>query len=191
MWNFFPRIAEMLALFLSCSSTAWTLPSVSVQRAHAPLQRRQLCEGAIALGMGLLLRPVRVSAEAAPLTSSQMLTVGQYLVDLREARRGCELLKPDLELQEESAYAAVRIALRKPPIAGIRKAANKIVLQLDGGSLKSTKEKQYEAIKDSLGALDDACRPGMDRSVDTLALLSRLEVQLDAFIDGFGIAAAP
>lgn len=156
------------------------------------VSRRRACAAAgAAVGLALVGSGTATAAEPT-LTASQLLTVGQYLVDLREARGGLTLVAPLFDKQEEESYEAVRIALRKPPVSGIRKAASKVINELADGELKKSKESQYKAIKDSLGALDDACRPGVDRSkFGYKAEVERLEGLLDAFSRDLGVSPDP
>ena len=128
-----------------------------------------------------------------PVSASKLLTIGQYLVDVKEARQGVKPLLPLVQSPGPSSTDCerLRMELRKPPLQGIRKACNKCILQLEEGSpLRATKETQYTAIKKSLASVDDACREGVDRSqLDLPAMLATLGEQLKEFETGFGIAA--
>merc|ERR1712066_1197671 len=119
----------------------------------------------------------------------KMLTIGQYLVDLKEARLGLKPLVPLVESASPKDCEQFRVELRKPPLQGIRKACSKALFQLDEKSaLRASKEQQYTDIKKSLGLLDDACREGVDRSgKDLPGMLSTLGDQIAAFESGFGI----
>ena len=79
--------------------------------------------------------------------------------------------------------------MHRRPCFAVRKATSKTILQLDDGSaLKKTKEKQYEDIKTSLAALDDACRDGVDRTkLDVPGMVVTFGDRLAAFEDGFGV----
>lgn len=147
--------------------------------------RRAACLGLAALPV--LLRPRAALAEPPALTPSQMLTAGQYLNEVKDARRGLSELRP---LLEGESYEAVRTSLRKPPLNGIRKACSKLLLLLaDGSPLRKQKTATYEAIKVSLGVLDDGCRPDVAARPDLLAELAKLDAGLDRFSDGFGVSA--
>eukprot|EP00316_Scyphosphaera_apsteinii_P016946 CAMPEP_0119311440 /NCGR_PEP_ID=MMETSP1333-20130426/22424_1 /TAXON_ID=418940 /ORGANISM="Scyphosphaera apsteinii, Strain RCC1455" /LENGTH=183 /DNA_ID=CAMNT_0007315809 /DNA_START=34 /DNA_END=585 /DNA_ORIENTATION=- len=119
-------------------------------------------------------------------TPARLLTIGEYLVDIREARRALEQLQPLIELDTNAGKEAVRIGLRKTPVNGIRKACSKVLVQLDGSSLQAAKQAEYDAIKGSIAVLDDGCRPTSTQSSDGLvAELQRLEGLLDQFANGF------
>lgn len=160
-----------------------------------PLHRRQACQtAAAALGGALLAGPTfTYPAQAEELGASVKLTIGQYLVDLREARRGLKLLVPLLESGSDDDCLQLRQELRKQPIFGIRKAATKVLAQLDEKSeLRVVKEQQYQDIKKSLTLVDDACRERVDRSaMDTVGMLNTLGDQIQAFETGFGIGVQP
>ena len=47
---------------------------------------------------------------------------------------------------------------------------------------------QNERIKRTLGELDDGCRPDLKSRPDLLAMVVKLESDLDVFVEGFGIA---
>merc|ERR1712006_83251 len=100
------------------------------------------------------------AAADTPTSASKLLTINQYLVDIRESRQGLQRLVPLLESASAKDCEAFRVELRKPPFSGIRKAASKVILQLDESSVRSSKEKQYAEIKKSLALLDDSCRDG-------------------------------
>ena len=124
---------------------------------------------------------------AAPLTPSQMLTAGEYIREIREARRGFDEIVPLLELQEPRGFEAARIAIRKPPISGIRKPCTKLIALLEEGSIKKSREAKYEAIKKGLERLDGGCRPDADRTViDVVQEVRTLQENLDMFTQGLG-----
>eukprot|EP00966_Prymnesium_polylepis_P182667 4232200-Prymnesium_polylepis.1 len=171
------RLLCSLALLLGAE--ALSMPSRPTQR------RRDACNGAAALLVGgAVSRPRAASAaQLAGVSPSKMLTIGQYLEDLREARLGLKLLVPLVEGASASDCEEIRQGLRKPPVQNVRKAASKSIMQLDEKSqLRTTKDAQYTAIKKSLGALDDACRDGVDRSkLDLPGMLATLSDQIAAF----------
>ena len=113
--------------------------------------------------------------------------------DLRAARSALQTeITPLLELKEDRGYEATRVTIRKPPINGIRKAASKVVKLLEeNGNAEFAKEKNkvYDSIKASLGAIDDGCRPDLARRPDLLGLLGKLVSDLDEFGKGLGIEA--
>ena len=151
-----------------------------------PLGRRAVLSALPAFA--LPLAPLPALADGGELTASQLLTVKEYLTDLREARRGLEEVRPLLELKEDRGYEATRITIRKAPVNSIRKACSKTLTTLDKNSaLFKTKTAQYEQIKVGLGALDDACRPDLANRPDALPLLDKLEASLDEFGKGLGI----
>merc|ERR1712032_494556 len=129
-------------------------------------------------------------ALADPFSTARILTIGEYLNDVRDARRGLEDLQPLLERGSQNDNEAVRMALRKPPVSGIRKACSKVLIQLEGGGspLLRAKQADYEKVKVALGALDDGCRNGAGKSAeDNISELMILEESLDEFITGLKI----
>ncbi len=125
---------------------------------------------------------------ASAISPSRLLTVRQYLGDVKEARRGLDKLAPLIQdpLTSDNKLQA-RGVLRKPPTNGVRKACTKILDALEPGTpLIVKKTQQYDAIKQSLGALDDGLRETSSlSSVELLAQLDSLESAFDAFSDGF------
>lgn len=80
----------------------------------------------------------------------------------------------------------MRVELRKPPANGIRKAASKVLIQLDGTELYAEKNNQYERIKLSLTALDDGCRPTSAALPDAMVQeADKLASLLEEFGRGF------
>lgn len=152
-------------------------------RARHSASRRAVCLG----GAVALCHPTQ-SVHAAVLTASAALTAGPYLNDVKAARRGLDEVKPLLELEEARGYEAVRVAIRKPPVSGIRKACSK-VLQLLPEKSEALKEKTkiYDAIKKDLEAIDNGCRPDVEKRPDLPALLARLQTELDAFGEGLAV----
>ena len=239
--------ALLLLLSLAPRADALSMPS------RRTTSRRQACHAAAALGSTALLGPLASFADEPkmpPISASKMLSIGQYLSDVKESRL---FLKSTIEEMATSDCYQVRRELRKPPLresasagvrafaiarpltlrvhntrdhahhraqmpdctrtrvhdaaharqlrlrpelthglramaSAVRKATSKVVGQLDdGSSLKKTKEKQYEDIKLSLAALDDACRDGVDRSkLDMPRIVTTFEDRLAAFESGFG-----
>lgn len=177
-------------------ATPVSLPSVSARSSQPVLVvRRDACGlGAAAALWAGIGAPSSTAAAAPPLTGSQLLTAGEYLNDLRAARGALtKEITPLLELKEDRGYEATRVTIRKPPINGIRKAASKVVKLLeDNGNAELAKEKNkvYDAIKVSLGAIDDGCRPDLAKRPDLLGLLGKLVADLESFEKGLGIEAA-
>ena len=131
-------------------------------------------------------------ADAPPVSSSAMLTVGQWIGDVRGARKGLEEMKPLLELGEESGNEAVRLGLRKPPVNAIRKACSKVLIELEGSSLAPSKQKVYDDVKLSLGRLDEMARPGLQTPpAEAVQELGRLEALLDSFAAGLAPPPPP
>jgi len=203
--EFVPLFAslEMSAILLFAAAAAWSSPTrceLNPQRSEAlrhpepwatiassrgPLSRRAVltaAAAAAAAGVGGL--PLAVTADEPPLTGSQMLTASEYLTSLREARRGLEALRPLLARNDDAGYEAVRVELRKPPVNGIRKAASKLVALLPEGDYRKKRDAQYDAIKKTLGSIDDGCRPEAKRD-DLPGQLTMLEDDLDTFTAGY------
>lgn len=106
------------------------------------------------------------------LTPSAELTAREFLVDVREARRGLVDVEP---LVESGSFKDVRLALRAAPISGIRKACSKIIRQMSEGSpLQKAKTAEYEAIKTSLGTIDEACKPEKEKETVPADLLKEV-----------------
>merc|ERR1712087_8310 len=127
-------------------------------------------------------RSAHAGSAADELSGSKALTIGQYMSDVREVRRGLEELQSLLELGEERGNEAFRIALRKPPVSGLRKACSKVLIELDGTSMASSKQRIYTDMKASLAALDDGARPGLKKKpAEMVAELNKLESLLDTF----------
>lgn len=167
---------------------------IGIEAFSMPMQRRQACRTAVAFGGALLAgSSFSRAAEANELGASVKLTIGQYLVDLREARFRLKPLIPLVQSGSSSSCKEFRVELRKDPLSGIRKACSKILLQLDEKSeLRALKERQYEDIKKSLALVDDACRESVDRSkMDLVGMVTKLSDDIRAFEDGFGISVAP
>ena len=187
MLNAACRVA--LSLLLCDHTAALRLPPATTGTRSSPIDRRQFCISAFsgALAVGAVPRSLRAADE--PLSASTMLTVGQYLNDLREARRGCERVAPYLEQNDENGYEAARRELRKPPISGIRKAASKALKELnDGTSLKGLKEKQYEGIKAALGA--DEVAVSLDELEQKMRHHEQTVFMLSEYIDTKGAETA-
>ena len=147
---------------------------------------------AVLAALPIAIAPLYARAEvASPLTASQMLTAGQWLNDIKAARRGLDEVRPLLEMNEDRGYEAVRVTVRKAPVNGIRKACSKILQLLPENSpaLKA-KTKLYENIKKTLGELDDGARPDVKPRPDLMKLLTQLQADLDEFAAGLGISAA-
>ena len=193
----------MSAIHLLAAAAAWSSPTrceLNPQRSEAlrhpepratiassrgPLSRRAVltaAAAAAAAAVGGL--PLAVTADEPPLTGSQMLTASEYLTSLREARRGLEALRPLLARNDDAGYEAVRVELRKPPVNGIRKAASKLVALLPEGDYRKKRDAQYDAIKKTLGSIDDGCRPEAKRD-DLPGQLTMLEDDLDTFTAGY------
>lgn len=179
-WMAPPPIARRVSSTAAASDVASPLQ-------HAFGRRAVLSTAGIALGSILSSSGSlpAAAAEEAPLTGSQLLTAGEYLRDLRDARKGLDALKPLLEENTDSGYEKARLELRKPPVSGIRKAASKLITLLPDGSYKKTRDAQYTAIKASLGAIDDGCRPEAKRG-DLLAELAKMQENMDLFTAGYG-----
>ena len=120
-----------------------------------------------------------------------MLTAGQYLNDIKAARRGLDDVAPLIVRDSTEGFEAARITIRKEPVNGIRKACSKIIMLLPEGSAgRKEKDKIYESIKKNLETLDNGMRPEAKERPDNLALLKTVQMELDAFSEGLGIAAA-
>ena len=120
-----------------------------------------------------------------------MLTAGQYLNDIKAARKGLDDFKPLLALNEDRGYEAVRVELRKAPVSGIRKACSKLITLLpEGSATAKAKTKIYDDIKKELGQLDDGCREGVSSRPDLLAIVEAMQANLDAMGTGLGVTAA-
>lgn len=156
-----------------------------------PLATRRAVLATAASALPLVVQPHAVHALAvapvAGLSGSQMLTVGEYIQDIREARRGLEPIRSLLELQEERSFEAARIELRKPPVNNIRKPVSKTLGLLEAGPFKSAREAEYELVKKQLTVVDDLCRPGTDadKRRSAPAELTALEDALDRFSSAF------
>jgi len=149
-------------------------------------RRAALLNGATALGALLAVPPP--AAHAAELSTSRMLSVREYVVELKAARRSCEDLRPLLEEKSTGGYEAARVLLRKQPLFGIRKACYKVLQVLDGDAERlKVKTKAYDEVKAALDAVDIGCKRGFDDSSkkpDLLPELARLEASLDGFVAG-------
>ena len=143
-------------------------------RASAMVDRRAFLSGATAAA---LFTAAPHAATATTLTLSGLmpsaeLTAREFLVDVREARRGLVDVEP---LVESGSFKDVRLALRAAPISGIRKACSKIIRQMNEGSpLQKAKTAEYEAIKTSLGAIDEACKPEKEKETVPADLLKEV-----------------
>merc|ERR1712087_41073 len=91
-------------------------------------------------------RSAHAGSAADELSGSKALTIGQYMSDVREVRRGLEELQSLLELGEERGNEAFRIALRKPPVSGLRKACSKVLIELDDGAKPGLPQKPAELV---------------------------------------------
>ena len=152
-----------------------------------PMHRRAVLATTAAAAFSLAPPPLAARAvAAAPLTDSQMLTARQYLVDIAEARRGVEKLRPLLERQDEAGYESLRVELRKPPVFNLRKAVSKVLGALDDGPFKKARVAEYETMKRQLGLVDDLCRP--DVPADKRKALGQELTLLGAAMDDFGAA---
>merc|ERR1712087_383298 len=130
----------------------------------------------------VMVRSAHAGSAMDELSGAKALTIGQYMSQVREARRGLEELQTLLELGEERGNEAFRIALRKPPVSGLRKACSKVILELEGASMASSKQRIYTDMKASLAALDDGARPGLQKKpAEMVAELNKLESLLDTF----------
>ena len=167
----------------------------AVARSALPVAvaRREACWLGVATAATALGR-LPVSAAEAPLTASQLLTVGEYVNSLSSAQKSIKAdLTPLLEIGEDRGYEAARITLRKPPMNGIRKACSKVVKLLEdngASAVAAEKNKIYDSIKRSLAVIDDGCRPELASRPDFAAELAQLEKDLSAFRDGLGVAPA-
>jgi len=183
------RVAATIALG---SAVPWQAPRAAVQMSCTPtdgVSRRIV----LALLLPTIAPLPAWSETTSPLTPSAMLTAGQYLNDLRSARRGLDEVRPLLELNEDRGWEAARISIRKPPIALIRKACSKIIQLLPEGSIAAKAKAQiYATIKQDLEDFDNGCRPSdqVKSRPDVLALLGKLQTDLDDFSSGLGIQAA-
>merc|ERR1719181_2112535 len=101
---------------------------------------------------------------AAQLSPAQLLSVGQYIPDLRDARRALDGVRLLAERDDERGYEEVRQALLTVPINGIRKAASKVLKEIKDDGYRAQRTAQYETIKQYLTVIDDKARPGADRS---------------------------
>lgn len=156
-------------------------------------RRAALLNGAAALGALLAVPPPAV--HAAELTTSRMLSVREYVVELKAARRSCEEMRPLLEEKSTGGYEAARVSMRKGPLFGIRKACYKVLQVLDGDTERlKAKTKAYDEVKAALSALDLGCKLGFDdpsKKPDLLPELARLEASLDSFVDGLSPPPLP
>ena len=121
-------------------------------------------------------------------TPSKLLSIGEYVRDLDDARKGVDALAP-LTIDPANRCEDVRVALRKPLVNGIRKACSKVLLQLeDNASLLAAKTRSYEAVKVEIGNLDEACR-GVDSTAKvappTAADLSNRVAALSRSLEDF------
>lgn len=172
---------------------ATVVPTRTRECVPVAVARRDVCWlGAACTAAAFGIVPT-ASATDGPLTSSQLLTVGEYINSLDSCKKAVKNdLKPLLDLGEDRGYEAARIQLRKEPLNGIRKSCSKVIKLLeDNGSTAVAKEKDaiYSSIKKALAVIDDGCRPDATRP-DFNAQLAQLESDLDAFGKGLGIAAA-
>lgn len=150
-------MSHLVCVAVSCLSLSG--PARPWNERPAVLSRRAAVTTAASATLAFAATAAPVQAVTlAGVSPSKMLTIGQYLNDVRSARAGILELKPLLE-KGTSGYEQVRVELRKPPANGIRKAASKVLIQLDGTELYAEKNEQYESIKLSLAALDNGCRP--------------------------------
>lgn len=194
----------MLARLLPDAAAAIAAPPMMPQRCISPVlslpshasplyaSRRAVFGTLLPVALATLASPSSTAAVDAPaLTPSAMLTAGQYLNDIKQARNGLEEVRPLISLNEERGYEATRITIRKPPVNGIRKACSKLLTLLDEKSATyKAKSQLYDAIKLDLGALDDGCRPDLKTRPDLLALVTKLQSDLDEFGSGLGVSAA-
>ena len=136
-----------MSSFVSLALLSMCLPAALCLRPGGTVtfSRRALVSG---LTHGSVL--ISQSAEAEPFSKARLLTIGakrisrpsggaarqsydggcagEYLGDVKDARRGLEDLQPLLERSTDSGNEAVRIALRKAPVSGIRKACSKVLV---------------------------------------------------------------
>jgi len=175
----------MSAVLFAASLLAWTNPAVLPREEIRPaVSRRFAVASAASAAFAAAVMPGH-AATLPGITPSKMLTIGQYLNDVRDARAGVLTLPPLLETGTPG-FEKVRVELRKPPANGIRKAASKVLTQLEGTELYSAKSALYEGIKASLSALDDGCRVGtVATPAEMVAEAEKLAALLDTFGNGF------
>ena len=94
---------------------------------------------------------------------------------------------PLLEKRDSRGYEEARLALRTPPINGIRKAASKILIVLEGDERLAGKAKDYDAAKVALGKLDAGCKEAFEqnKTPDLLPIVGELQASIDSLISGF------
>lgn len=150
-----------------------------------PRLDRRTVLAAASVGVAALSAPPLPAVADAGLTASQMLTAGEYIRDIKDAVRGLEDVRPLLEMKTDAGYEAARIALRKPPVNGIRKPCTKLLALLPEGAERQGRTAKYELVKKGLETIDTKCRPDIDRAgVDLLKELSLLEDNLTALTSG-------
>jgi hypothetical protein len=139
-----------------------------------------------ALPIAAVALPMTTDAALASMTPARKITAGPLLDDIKAARRGLEDVRPLIELNEAKGYDAARIAFRKEPLNGIRKACTYLIMLLPKGSDElSEKTKLYETIKTGIQEFDDGCRPDTETRPDLQGMLSTLSANLEAFAVGF------
>ena len=183
------RAADTIMRVAFTIVTATMLSIASSFSLKAPqLDRRTLLAACVPAAF---VSPLPAFADAPLLTPSAMLTAGQYLNDIKAARRGLDDVAPLIVRDSTEGFEAARITIRKEPVNGIRKACSKIIMLLPEGSAgRKEKDKIYESIKKNLETLDNGMRPEAKERPDNLALLKTVQMELDAFSEGLGIAAA-
>eukprot|EP00967_Tisochrysis_lutea_P109064 scaffold169390_cov31-Tisochrysis_lutea.AAC.5 len=161
----------------------------NIDRPEILTRRFALVSAVSVLSLVPALRPVHAGTLPG-VSPSKLLTIGEYLNDIRSARAGVLGLTPLLETGQQG-YERARVELRKPPSNGIRKAATKILLQLEGTELYEVKIAQYDKIKTSLAALDDGCRPSSGtQPAAMVGEAEKLAALLQEFGEGFPVKDA-
>ena len=190
-------MASLLFLLAATPSLLVPPPLTTSSKPAPPLlldRRAALSSLGGALAAAITLPVASAHAAGAALTPSAMLTAGQWLNDLKSASKGLESIPPLLERGDDPAYEAIRIAIRKAPVNGIRKACSKIILLVkDGGDKKllAEKEELYASIKVGLEALDIGSRPAEEGRTrpDLQKILSKLQDDVAAFGKDLGVVA--
>ena len=167
-------------------------PAASGQ--HTTWSRRAVC----ALPLVLPLAATAATA-STPLTASRQFSVREYVLDLKSARRGLDELTPLLERREVKGYEEARFLLRKPPVNGVRKAASKVLIVLEGDKERlPAKTKDYDDIKIAFGKLDDGCKVAIESAMtkepatpDLIPALDELKAGIDRFVSGFELPKPP
>merc|ERR1719310_223617 len=176
-----------LALLVSslAFATGLRLPTAASGQPNTWSRRAACC------ALPLAVLPLAATT-ATPLSASRVFSVREYVLDLKAARRGLDELTPLLERREPNTYEEARILLRKPPVNGVRKAASKILIVLEGEKeWLPAKTKAYENIKLAFAKLDDGCKVGVESAMtntkttpDLLPVLDELKAGINLFVSG-------